>query len=422
MIRLLTLLITIFAAFMLPASAKFTPVPWAKDATIYEVNIRQYSKEGTFAAFEPALPRLKKMGVKVLWFMPVQPIGVKERKGGLGSYYSIKDYTAINPEFGDMAGFKRLVNRAHSMGFKVILDWVANHTARDHSWITAHPEWYQKNSKGEIGGYIFPGSDGTESWSDVSGLDYSQPGVRDAMLNAMQYWVKEANIDGFRADVAGLVPIDFWINARTKLDVQKPLFWLAEWNDPDIHKAFDISYHWELSNLFQDIKKGKANAESLRKFYQKGDLRFAGALRMNFTSNHDYNSWHGTDAELYGPAADTYAVLAATLPGIPLIYSGQEAGLDKRIAFFEKDQIVWDTNKLKSRSAFYRRLLSYQRDPAAPFALIDAGPADIFAFRRGTGKNSFSVYANLSDKPQTITSINGKKGQTLRAYGWMIKP
>ncbi len=427
MIRLFTLLIFMLSAltmqaFTMQASAKFTPVPWAKDATIYEVNIRQYSKEGTFAAFEPALPRLKKMGVKVLWFMPIQPIGVKERKGGLGSYYSIRDYTAINPEFGDMAAFKRLVNRAHAMGFKVILDWVANHTARDHPWITAHPEWYQKNKQGEIGGYIFPGSDGTESWSDVSGLDYSQAGVRTAMVNAMQYWVREADIDGFRCDVAGLVPVDFWINARTQLDAQKPLFWLAEWNDPEIHKAFDISYHWELSNLFQDIKKGKANAESLREFYRKGDPRFTGALRMNFTSNHDYNSWHGTDAELYGPGADTYAVLAATLPGIPLIYSGQEAGLDKRIAFFEKDQIVWDAQKLKSRSAFYRRLLSYQRDPAVPITLIDAGHADIFAFRRGTGKNSFSVYANLSDMPRKIVGQNSKQGQTLPPYGWMIKP
>ncbi len=419
MSRIFSLLVLSFAAlFAMPSSAmaKFTPVSWVQNAAIYEVNIRQYSKEGTFRAFEPALPRLKKMGVTVLWIMPIQPIGVKERKGSLGSYYSIQDYKGINPEFGNLADFKHLVARAHAMGFKVILDWVANHTARDHPWITADPDWYQKNAKGEIGGYIFPGSDGTESWSDVSGLDYSKPDVRTNMIDAMEYWVRETGIDGFRCDVAGLVPIDFWVDARTQLDRVKPLFWLAEWNDPEIHKAFDLSYHWELSNLFQDIKKGKASAETLRDLYRKGDARFDGAIRMNFTSNHDYNSWHGTDRELYGPYAEAFSVLAMTLPGVPLLYNGQEAGLDKRIAFFEKDAIFWDAERLKDRSSFYRKLMQMRPSPDAPFAIIETGNASIFAFRRGTKAKIISVYVNLSDKPQAIPY----RADPLPPFGWTI--
>jgi glycosidase len=400
-----------------PSFAKFTPVNWSKSAVIYELNVRQFSKEGSFRAVEPALPRLKKMGVNVLWIMPIQPIGVKERKGSLGSYYSIKDYKGINPDFGTFADFKHLVNRAHGKGFKVILDWVANHTARDHPWITAHPDYYQKNSKGEIGGYIFPGSDGVESWSDVSGLDYSRPEVRSKMADAMEYWVREANIDGFRCDVAGLVPTDFWIDARTRIDRIKPLFWLAEWNDPAIHQAFDLSYHWEVSNLLKDIAKGKANAEKLRDFYRKSDPRFGDAMRMNFTSNHDYNSWHGTDTELYGAYADVFAMLAVMLPGVPLIYNGQEAGLNKRIAFFEKDPIVWDTNKLRHRSTFYHKLLKLRRSPDTPIELIETGNADVFAFRRGTASKGVSVFANLSDKPQ---SIIGHK-LPIATHGWTIQ-
>ncbi len=414
----LCLLLSSHMSIAAPAQSKFLPLSWGRNGVIYEVNIRQYSKEGTFRAFEAAMPRLKKMGVTILWIMPIQPIGVKERKGTLGSYYAIKDYKGINPEFGDLADFKHMVDRAHALGFKVMLDWVANHTARDHPWITEHPEWYQKNSKGEIGGYIFPGSDGTESWSDVSGLDYRQAGVRAAMLDAMTYWVRETGIDGFRCDVAGLVPTDFWVDARTQIDRIKPLFWLAEWNDPEIHKAFDLSYHWEVSNVMKDFAKGKANAETLRTFLAKEDPRFSGALRMNFTSNHDYNSWHGTDRELYGPRAEAFAVIAATLPGVPLIYSGQEAGLDKRIAFFEKDAINWDAVKLKDGSGFYRKLLKTRLNPDAAFTLIDSGNADVIAYRRGVAKAGITVYANLSDKPQKI----GARQKVLAAYGWAIEP
>jgi glycosidase len=416
--RLLTATLAVLFSISARAQGGFTPVAWAKGAKIYEVNIRQYTAEGTFRAFESHLPRLRKLGVNTLWIMPISPIGVTERKGSLGSYYSIRDYRGINPEFGTIADFKHLVRQAHGMGFKVMLDWVANHTARDHPWIAEHPDWYVKNKDGQIGGYTFMGGDGIEEWSDVSQLDYQQPAVREAMIAAMMFWVKEAAIDGFRCDVAGLVPIDFWKAARSRIDAVKPLLWLAEWNDPLMHEAFDVSYHWEVSNIFQAVAKGKASAATLRDFYRKVDPRFpAGALRMNFTSNHDYNSWHGTDAELYGRGFEAFAVLAASLPGIPLVYSGQEAGLNKRLAFFEKDQISWNSAKLANRSSFYRSLLA-SRPSNAAIEIIDAGPSAIFAFRQG----SVQVSVNLSDNAHSAF-FPGRKGPVeIAPWGWCIAP
>jgi glycosidase len=416
-LRLFFAVILLFAALPSHAQNGFKPVTWATNAKIYEVNIRQYTHQGTFKAFEKHLPRLRKMGVNTLWFMPISPIGRKERKGSLGSYYSIKDYKGINPEFGTMADFKNLVAKAHAMGFKVMLDWVANHTARDHQWISEHPDWYVKDKDGKIGGYTFMGGDGIEEWSDVSQLDYRQAPVRAAMIDAMVYWVKEAGIDGFRCDVAGLVPIDFWQAARTRIDAIKPLLWLAEWNDPKMHQAFDISYHWEVSNVFRDINKGKASAATLVDFYRKRDARFPeGALRMNFTSNHDYNSWHGTDTELYGRGFEAFAVLAATLPGIPLVYSGQETGLDKRLAFFEKDEIAWDANKSAKRSRLYQRLLAL-RPGTAPLDIVDAGQSDIFAFRRGT----LRVAVNLANTAHAAQIAGMSEKVSLPPWGWCIR-
>jgi glycosidase len=397
----MTTLRLFFAAALLLLSAPshaqsgFETVSWATDAKVYEVNIRQYTPEGTFRAFEAHLPRLRKLGVNTLWIMPISPIGVTERKGTLGSYYSIRDYKGINPEFGTMTDFKHLVAKAHAMGFKVMLDWVANHTARDHPWIAEHPDWYVKN---------------------VSQLDFRQAGVREAMIDAMAFWVKEAGIDGFRCDVAGLVPVDFWQTARTRIDAVKPLLWLAEWNDPKMHQAFDVSYHWEVSNIFQDINRGKASAATLVDFYRKGDPRFpAGALRMNFTSNHDYNSWHGTDAELYGAGFEAYAILAATLPGIPLVYSGQEAALDKRLAFFQKDLIIWDKVKMAQRSRFYRSLLNLRPGDAA-MEIIDVEQSDIFAFRRG----ALHVAVNLSGNTLKAEVPGMGKAIALSPWGWCI--
>jgi glycosidase len=410
-----------------PAAAPMEHVAWSRNANIYEVNLRQFTREGTIKAFAAQLPRLKKMGVDILWIMPVQPIGQKERKGTLGSYYAVKDYTAVNPEFGSMADLKAMVAQAHGLGMHVILDWVANHTAWDNVWVTQHNDWYKKNDKGEIFPVTFnPGPD-VEYWTDVVALDYAKPALWKGMTDAMAFWVREADIDGFRCDVAGLVPVPFWNQARAELNKIKPVFMLAEADQPALHEqAFDMTYAWDLADIFKKIGKGKADARELAAYVSKSAASYPGhSYRMLFTNNHDFNSWHGTDAELYGAAYKPLAVLTATLPGMPLIYGGQEAGLDKRLAFFEKDAIAWDS---MSNADFYARLLKLKKDnPAlangqygAPVQLIATGNDKVFAFRRHQGANRVQVTVNLSAAQQTFT-LDGAKAPALAPWSWRIE-
>ena len=311
-----------------PMDVKANYPDWAKNAVIYEVNTRQYTPEGTFKAFETSLPRLKDLGVDILWFMPIHPIGIKDRKipegmkESLGSYYSVKDYKGVNPEFGTQADFKSLVDKAHEMGFKVIIDWVANNSSRDNAWITEHPDWYMHDSTGKI---LAP-----FDWTDVAKLNYSNKEMRAAMIDAMKYWVVNCNIDGFRCDVAGEVPRDFWEDARKEIETIKPMLMLAENEDkPELCiKAFDANYGWAMCNgTFVRVSNGKDSVEAIIKTQQKIDSTFpANAMKMNFITNHDENSWNGTAQEKFGSGVNAFAVLTYTLPGIPLIYSGQEAG------------------------------------------------------------------------------------------------
>lgn len=412
MIRLLVCLAA--CLFSVSAEAQVVQHPhlaWTRSANIYEVNIRQFTPEGTITAFEKHLPRLQKMGVKILWIMPVQPVGMKNRKGSLGSYYAIRDYTAVNPEFGSQADFNHMVKAAHGLGMKVILDWVANHTAWDNAWTASHPDWYKKNAKGELTSYEYDNGREIEYWTDVIGLDYRQPALWDAMIGAMKYWVKEADIDGFRCDVASLVPTPFWLRARTELDAVKPMFMLAESNDPAIHAAFDMTYDWKLFDTFADIAQGKANARALTAWVQHGQDGFPpDAYRMAFTSNHDVNSWRWSDAALYGNKFRLFAVLAATLPGMPLILGGQESGLDKKIAFFEKDAILW---KRFGNAPFYQRLLRMKARHPALFngsagglvALIPTGDDHLFVFRRSRGEDNLTIAVNLSSAPKRFPGI-----------------
>lgn len=420
-------------ALALPITDETTRVvhpAWARQATIYEVNIRQYTPEGTFRAFEKHLPRLRKMGVDVLWIMPINPISKKMRKGTLGSYYAVSDYKAINPEYGDLADFQHLVKAAHKLGFKVIVDWVANHTGWDHVWTTQHPDWYKRNAKGELEGYHYTDlSDHHEEvWADVIGLDYSKPAVREGMIDAMSYWVKVADIDGFRCDVAWTLPVEFWDEARAKLDRIKPVFMLAEADTPEMqHRAFDMTYDWALYHLLIKVARGQADARDLAALYTNPPRRYpAGAYRMTFTSDHDENSWNGTDRELYGDGAKAMAVLAATLPGMPLVYSGQEAGLDKRLAFFDKDPIDW---KPSENARFYTWLLGLKhRHPALTsgmesgnLQLLDTGNPKVFAFRRIKGADRLTVIVNLSAAPVTI-ALPGSKPVSLTGWGWQVSP
>lgn len=326
--------------------AKF-PIEWSANANIYEVNIRQYTEEGTFKAFEAQLPRLKEMGVDILWLMPINPIGLENRKGSLGSYYSIQNYTAVNPEYGNMEDMQSLITKIHELGMHVIIDWVANHSAWDHAWVKEHPEYYKKDS---IGVMVSP-----FDWTDVVAFDYKNKDMRAAMENEMLFWVKDMDIDGFRCDVAGEVPTDFWVDARKTLDKVKPVFMLAEAEKSElVEQAFDMDYAWHQHHLMNQIAKGEIDANAMNDYFDELDLVYpARSYKMYFTTNHDENSWNGTVEERLGDAADVLTVLTFTVGDMPLIYSGQEAGLNKRLLFFEKDLIDWDHY---SKADFFKKL------------------------------------------------------------------
>jgi 1,4-alpha-glucan branching enzyme len=331
---------------------------WSTDATIYEVNIRQYTPEGTFAAFEKHLPRLQELGVEILWLMPIHPISKEKRKGTLGSYYAVADYKAVNPEFGTMDDFKHLVTTAQGMGFKVIIDWVANHTGWDNTWIHQHPEWFTKDAKGKI---IPPDPE----WSDVADLNFDVPEMRAAMIDALKFWVAETGIDGYRCDVAWGVPTDFWNDARAALDSLKPVWMLAEDEDHKdfLVKAFNCNYSWSLHHKLNNIAQGKDSISAIKNWFAAADSIYpAGSYAMQFTSNHDENSWQGTEYERMGDAAKTFAALTFVIPGMPLIYSGQEATLNKRLLFFEKDQIDWSNLEMQE---FYKKLVALKKENKA---------------------------------------------------------
>ena len=378
---------------------RFTPVDWSHSTNIYEVNVRQYTVEGTFNAFAQHLPRLKEMGVKTLWFMPVTPIAQKNMKGSLGSYYACSDYTAINPEFGTLDDFKNLVKQAHEMGFKVIIDWVANHTGWDHVWTKEHPEYFQKDSATND----FQIASGMD---DIIELDFKNTALRKAMKDAMQFWVTECDIDGFRCDLAFWVELDFWKEARKELDAVKPLFWLGEFDEldtPEYGEAFDASYTWTWMHSTKDFYQKQEALDTLLTVLKKYDDLGDSTMRAWFTTNHDENSWNGTEYEKYGDMAKSLAVFSATWNGVPLLYSGQELPNKKRINFFDKDTIAWTgTNALHD---FYKTLLNLRTnnpalrsgDPSVQtFRIKTSDPKNVFAFLRKKGSKEVLVLLNLS--------------------------
>jgi alpha-amylase len=383
---------------------------WTKNAVIYEVNIRQYTPEGTLAAFTKQLPRLKALGVDILWIMPVQPIGKLNRKGTLGSYYSIADYTAINPEFGTEADFTAMVDSAHAQGMKVILDWVANHTAFDHEWTTAHKDWYTLRADGSISRAIDDKGKETD-WSDVADLNYGSVAMRIAMINEMRWWVESTGIDGFRCDVAGFVPHDFWASVRAAFRPTHPnLFFLAEWEDPKLHESFDATFGWGLFHLMNDVASGKQTTAAIDKYFAEFESRFpAGGYRLNFTSNHDENSWNGTEFERMGQNHQAAFVLSATTQySMPLLYSGQEASFNRRLAFFEKDSIDWAGPSLAD---FYRSIFELRHTQDVLFngpwgapqtKLATNGGDRVWAFVRSRGEKAVVVVTNFGDARASV--------------------
>lgn len=384
-------------------------VDWRLNTTMYEVNIRQYTPEGTFRAFAEHLPRLKDMGIETLWLMPITPIAKKNMKGTLGSYYACSDYTAINPEFGTLADFKALVKKAHSLNFKLIIDWVANHTGWDHVWTETNPDFYKRDEKGAI--KIASGMD------DIIELNYQNPRLVKAMIEAMQYWVKECDIDGFRCDLSSWVALDFWKQARPELDQLKPLLWLGEMDAIESNpylQVFDIAYAWTWMHVSEAFYKKDRDVHKLVTLLRNYNSSYpAGATGLFFSSNHDENSWNGTEYEKYGEMALLMAVLSCTSEGLPLIYSGQELPNTKRLLFFDKDVIEW--KEPFTLHEFYKKLLTLRRTHPALTGGNTEVKTEIFqpeadehiiGFLRTFKDKQVLVLLNFSPYPTTFTVSN----------------
>ncbi|AVR47546.1 alpha-amlyase [Christiangramia fulva] len=396
-------------------------------AVIYEANIRDYSPEGTLDAFTKDVPKLKNLGVKIIWVMPIYPISMKKRKATadksiedikdpeekkkyLGSYYAIQDYSAVNDDYGTIEDFDELVQTAHENGMYVILDWVANHTGWDHPWLKEHPEYYTKDKNGEITEPINPETGEKWGWTDVADLNYENPALREAMRDEMMFWINH-DIDGFRCDVAGNVPTDFWEKTVKQMKKIKPIFMLAESEDRDLfEQAFDMGYNWEGYHIMNSIALGKATAKTWDNYMKKVDSTYQeDDILMNFVTNHDENSWSGTVAERLGDASETMLALTYTIPGMPLIYNGQEYDMNKRLKFFEKDTIPKTKGKVYPLAVKLGKLkntnpaLNGGKNDASYTRLKTSDEEKILAFKRAKEGNEVYYIANFTAKPVTFT-------------------
>ena len=385
---------------------------WARDAVLYQINTRQFTEEGTFRAAQDELPRLKELGVDVLWLMPIHPIGKENRKGTLGSPYAVQDYYAVNPEFGTEEDFRAFVDAAHEQGFKIILDLVANHTAWDNALRTEHPDWYEKSWDGDF--RPTPWWD----WSDIIDLDWSKPGVREHVGGAMEHWVRDFGIDGFRADVAGYVPLDFWETMRQRLEAIRPVFMLGEvqqtaWH----HKAFDATYAWDWHNTTKNVAQGKGNATSFYGYCAENESLWPRqAMRMTYIENHDSNAWEGTMAENYGPALAAMTALSFTGEGLPLIHNGMEACNAKRLEFFEKDPIDWSQDAGCDYGALLKDLIAFRKaNPALENGkwgarmqqVVTDRPQEVLAWARQEDGNKVIGLFNFSGSEVTAKLADG---------------
>jgi glycosidase len=417
-------------------NAKFSP-DVEENAVIYEVNIRQYSPEGTFNAFTKDIPQLKELGIKIIWVMPIFPISQTKRKatGGddskfasempaaeqhkyLGSYYAVSDFKKVNPEFGTIEDFRNLVKTAHDNGIYVILDWVPNHTGWDHVWIKNHPEYYTKNAKGEIIDPINPETGKSWGWSDVADLNYDNQGLRKEMTADMLHWIKNENIDGFRCDVASNVPLDFWQQAIPQLRKEKNIFMLAEAWEPELLKEglFDMAYGWEAHHTMNRIAQGKNTVKDWDKLILDNQKKYnANDILMNFVDNHDENSWNGTTKSRLAKAEEAMTALSYVMPGMPLIYSGNEYGLNHSLKFFEKDSIpktkgaAWELRRKLGKLKTENSALNGGKKSASYKKIATPNDIEILAFEREKNGEKIIYIANLSDKTiSTSLPINGE--------------
>ena len=384
---------------------QLTHPQWIKDAVLYEVNVRQFSVEGTFDAVEKQLPRLKKMGVSIIWLMPVHPIGEINRKGSLGSYYAVKDFYGINSEFGTGDDFHSLIKAIHSLGMYVILDWVAHHSSVDNSLVHTHPHFYARNADGQF--ISTPWRD----YDDVYDFNFDEPELRQYMTEAMLYWIREFDIDGFRCDLAGFVPVDFWEHARKEFFKIKPVFMLAEADDRDLHRqAFDATYAWQLWNILHNICTKNAALKTLTEGYiaELVSVFPNDAIRINFTDNHDKNSWEGNMCENFGAGLEAAIVLTALISGMPLVYNGQEAGLCRSLQFFERDVIEWKEHYFED---LYTRLFTLKKNNKALWnaswggdmvKIVNSQPEQVLSFSRTREQYEVLVIINMSNTPSNV--------------------
>lgn len=374
---------------------------WIMQGNIYEVNVRQFTNEGNLNAFAKHLDRLKDMGVQTVWFMPINPISLGDRKGSLGSYYAVSDYTALNPEFGTMADFKQVVQSIHARGMKVIIDWVPNHTGADHRWLVQQPDFFVKDSNGKATMAV--------DWADTRQLNYKNPVLQDSMIAAMKYWVSRTDIDGFRCDVAWNVPADFWRKCIPQLKQMKNLFMLAEGDSAYLPQSgFDAVYPWHMFKMMEKVARGERPAFGLDSIRDESDRIYpTNTIQMYFTSNHDENSWNGADYKTFpGAVHAPFAVFSQTMAkSVPLIYGGQEEPVLRPLKFFDKDPMVFGKFE---RAAFYKTLLLLrQRNVAlsadASFRKVSVGDdRSVYAFVREKSGKKVLVILNFSGKPQSV--------------------
>lgn len=420
---------------------------WHKNATIYEVNLRHYTKENTFKSFEAHIPRLKEMGIDILWFMPINPVSLKNRKGELGSPYSIGDYYKTNPDYGTMEEFKSMVKAIHDAGMYIIIDWVPNHTGWDNPWITEHPEWYTQDKDGNIIDPIDYNTGKSWGWTDVADLNFDNAEMRIGMIDALKFWINETGIDGFRMDVAHGVPVDFWSQCADSLYKIKPIYMLSEGEVPAIvnNGTFISDYGWEMHHTLNEIaayqgasrikganvvqgnvKEGekqihKKTALDIDSVLAKKTSQYQKGYQMQFTSNHDENSWADTEFARMGEGHKAFAVLTATFNGFPLVYSGQESAMDKKLEFFKKDEIPWGDYKY---APFYKTLFDLKHrnkalwngEHGGPLVKVKTGnDENIYAFTREKDGDKVLIIINLSSKEQKGI-INGVAGNYTDAF------
>jgi glycosidase len=436
-------------ALAYPAIAQVAPAPsamlapdtsWVARSVLYEVNVRDFSASGDLRGVAAGLGRVQATGADVVWLMPVQPPGVLNRKGSLGSPYAVRDYGAVDSAFGTAADFRALVRAAHARGLKVILDWVPDHTAWDNVWVREHPEYYVRGERGEL--TVPRDLDGKPTdWTDVVQLDYRSPGLRHAMIDAMRSWIEGYGLDGFRVDVAGFIPDDFWREALPALRaaVPRPLLFLAEWGDLKMHRlGFDLTYGWDTYSRLKAVFRGAPADTVVRS--ELADLRAMppGGMRMRFTTNHDETAWDNPPVTLFGGAAAARAayVAIALLPGRPLLYDGQEVESPQKLRLFERDALAWDQPRAAEARAFYRAVERLAHtDPAfirgAFRGIGTSAPADVIAYARGDA----AVFVNPRSREIRVAvtdyDVNGARdlltGRTLHgdtvtlaAYGAMV--